>query len=66
MLSTRQLEIGRLLVKGKSAKEIAYSLGISIHTCNEHIRILYAKLGVGTRGECVARLVRLEEAETES
>ena len=49
--SRRQREIGRLIAGGRTTKEIAADLGISIHTVNYHRTQLRKRLGVSDRGE---------------
>ena len=53
-LSAREREILRLLARGFAYKEMAEALGISIGTINTHIRRIYQKLHVSSRGEAVA------------
>ncbi|MFG2545675.1 response regulator transcription factor [Streptomyces sp. NPDC048594] len=48
-LSAREREIARLLAEGASNPGMAESLGISAHTVKDHIRGVYAKLGVDNR-----------------
>jgi DNA-binding CsgD family transcriptional regulator len=45
-----------LLARGLSTKEIAAELCISAHTVNDHIKVIFTKAGVSSRGELVARL----------
>lgn len=52
-LSGRETEILRLLAKGLSYAEIGGLLGISAHTVTQHIKKLYRKLSVHSRGEAV-------------
>lgn len=53
-LSSREREILRLLARGFAYKEMADALNISIGTINTHIRRIYQKLHVSSRGEAVA------------
>ena len=48
-LTTRELEVLRLLVRGLSNKEIAEHLVISRKTAGTHVEHIYAKLGVSNR-----------------
>jgi DNA-binding CsgD family transcriptional regulator len=48
-LTTRQLEVLRLLAAGKTNREIAAALVISEHTVARHLQDVYAKLGVSSR-----------------
>ena len=57
-LSPREREILDLLSEGASYKEIAGRLGLSIHTIRMHIRGIYRKLHVHSRGEVVAKYMR--------
>jgi DNA-binding NarL/FixJ family response regulator len=57
-LSPREREILELLSEGASYKEIAGNLALSIHTIRMHIRGIYRKLHVHSRGEVVAKYMR--------
>jgi DNA-binding NarL/FixJ family response regulator len=52
-LSARETEILQLLAKGMSFNEIGDILGISPHTVTAHIKKIYRKLAVHSRGEAV-------------
>lgn len=52
-LSSRELEIARLVEERKSNKAIARCLGISPRTVSTHLSNIYQKLGIGSRGELV-------------
>lgn len=52
-LSERETEILRLLAKGMSFNEIGNILAISPHTVTAHIKKIYRKLQVHSRGEAV-------------
>lgn len=52
-LSARETEILQLLAKGMSFNEIGDILGISPHTVTAHIKKIYRKLQVHSRGEAV-------------
>ncbi|MCK5059052.1 MAG: helix-turn-helix transcriptional regulator [Candidatus Aminicenantes bacterium] len=52
-ISRREQDILRLIMDGKSNKEIEDELYISIHTVKNHIYSLYQKLGVKTRYQLV-------------
>lgn len=55
-LSAREREILRLLARGFAYKEMADTLQISIGTINTHVRRIYQKLHVSSRGEAVAKV----------
>lgn len=57
-LSPREREMLVLIVEGLTAKEMADSLNISIHTIDTHTRHLFRKLGVHSRAAAVARALR--------
>jgi DNA-binding CsgD family transcriptional regulator len=50
-LSTRELEVGRLMLSGYSSKEIARKLGISVETIKVHRKHLYSKLSINSQHE---------------
>lgn len=56
-LSPREQEIARMIAKGYPNKMIAAVLDISAWTVCTHIRRVFAKLGVGSRAEMVAKLL---------
>ena len=55
-LTQRETEIVLWLCRGMSTKEIAAELFISAHTVRDHIKAIYDKAGVNSRGELVAGL----------
>jgi len=52
-LTPREHEVLRFLAKGFTNEEIGELLGISPHTVTTHVRHIYRKLEVGTRGQAV-------------
>jgi DNA-binding CsgD family transcriptional regulator len=58
-LTPRELEVLTLLAEGKSNKEIARSLGISVHTAKFHVGALIDKLDAVGRTDAVAQAARL-------
>jgi len=54
-LSEQELRILKFLVAGKSNKEIADELVISVGTAKWHVHNILQKLGVGNRSQAVAR-----------
>lgn len=54
-LTGREEEILREIIKGLPNKEIADRLSISAHTVSNHIRRIYEKMQVHSRGEAVAK-----------
>ena len=57
-LSEREREVLELMTQGLIKKEIADRLGLSFHTVNAHLRNIYTKLHVGTRGAAVAKALK--------
>jgi ATP/maltotriose-dependent transcriptional regulator MalT len=53
-LSSRELEVLRLLARGKTNREIAAVLVISEHTVARHVQNIYAKLRVASRAGATA------------
>ena len=52
-LTPREVELLELFAKGESYKEAARSLGISPLTVGNHVKSIYRKLAVHSRGEAV-------------
>ena len=55
-LTPRETEIVLRLCRGLPTKDIAADLYISAHTVRDHVKVIYDKAGVNSRGELVARL----------
>jgi DNA-binding CsgD family transcriptional regulator len=58
-LTRREVEVLRLLARGRSYGAIATQLGMSVHTVASHVRKLYLKLDVHTAAAAVMRAVEL-------
>ncbi len=58
-LSAREREMLHFLAAGRSNREIADTLSISLATVKSHLVRLYAKLEVGNRNEALSRAVAL-------
>ena len=58
-LTERELEVLRLLARGRQNKEIAGELWISERTVKFHVSGILAKLGVGNRTEAVSKAAQL-------
>ena len=53
LLSTRETDILRLVSKGLSCAEVGEHLSISSHTVVTHVKNIYRKLAVHSRGEAI-------------
>ncbi len=53
-LSDRELEVLRLIAAGRSNKEIAAALWLTLNTVKKHSSNIFSKLGAGSRTEAVA------------
>lgn len=58
VLSERELEIARLILRGYSSKAMAQRLGISPETIKAHRRHLYAKLDISSQPELFSLFIR--------
>jgi DNA-binding NarL/FixJ family response regulator len=63
-LTTRQLEVLRLVADGLSNREIADRIYISKKTVEHHVSAIYTKLGVGSRLEATRAATNLGAIET--
>jgi DNA-binding CsgD family transcriptional regulator len=55
-LSARELEVARAVARGLRTAEVAAQLHLSPHTVRDHLKALYEKVGVSSRGELVHKL----------
>ncbi|MGD9695433.1 MAG: response regulator transcription factor [Thermoleophilia bacterium] len=55
-LSRREQEVVQLIARGRSTREIASSLHLSLHTVRDHVKAIFEKVGVSSRGELVAKV----------
>lgn len=54
-LSDRERQILALVARGETNSGIAYELKLSAHTINNHLRLIFAKLGVNSRAAAASR-----------
>ena len=59
LLSTREQEVLELIARGFSYADIARLQSVSVHTVQTHIKNLYRKLAVRSRGEAVFEATQL-------
>jgi DNA-binding CsgD family transcriptional regulator len=55
-LTPREQQITQAVARGLSNPEIAANLHLSPHTVRDHLKTVFSKVGVGSRGELVAKL----------
>ena len=56
-LSPREMAVARLVVSGRSNREIASELVLSVHTVEYHLGNVYGKMGVRSRSGLVAAML---------
>ncbi|MBO0730996.1 MAG: response regulator transcription factor, partial [Acidimicrobiaceae bacterium] len=59
-LTSRELEVLRMLAAGRANKAIAQELVVSVDTVKTHVGHVLGKLGAANRTEAVARARQLE------
>ena len=55
-LTARERDVLGAIARGGSTAEIAAELFLSPHTVRDHVKAVFEKLGVSSRGELVARV----------
>jgi DNA-binding CsgD family transcriptional regulator len=55
-LTPREAELARHIVNGLSTQQIAERLYITPYTVKDHLKAMFRKVGIGTRGELVSQL----------
>ena len=65
LLTPRELEIFKLLIKNSTTIEIAQELGISEKTVRNHISNVIQKLGLKGRTQAIVELINLGELSIE-
>ncbi len=58
-LSAKELEVLRLLARGKTNREVAQALRISLSTVKAHVQRIISKLGVSDRTQAIVKAVEL-------
>lgn len=62
--TNREGQVIQLLVQGKSNKQIALALGVSVRAVEFHLSNIYSKLGVSSRTEAALKLSELRLRES--
>jgi DNA-binding CsgD family transcriptional regulator len=55
-LTRREGQVAQLALQGQTNKRVARDLRISEHTVEDHLKAIFAKVGVSSRGELTARI----------
>jgi DNA-binding CsgD family transcriptional regulator len=55
-LTPREQQVTQLIAQGAGTAEIAARLYLSAHTVRDHVKAIFEKVGVSSRGELVAKL----------
>ncbi len=55
-LTPRELEVTRMVARGMKTGEMAAQLFLSPHTVRDHIKAIFEKVGVSSRGELTATI----------
>jgi DNA-binding NarL/FixJ family response regulator len=55
-LTSRELDVTRAIARGLSTAEVGAALYLSPHTVRDHVKAIFEKVGVASRGELVHRV----------
>jgi DNA-binding CsgD family transcriptional regulator/tetratricopeptide (TPR) repeat protein len=57
-LTPREVQVARLVSQGRSTRQIASALGVSVRTTDHHIEAVFSKLGIRARWQLTPALLR--------
>ncbi len=60
-LSTRELQVARLVFEGLTRQQVATRLGLSTRTVRHHMEMIHLKLNVGDRVGLALRLIQIRD-----
>ena len=60
-LTAAETAVARLVAEGATNRQVAERLFLSPHTVSSHLRQVYAKLGIRSRGELAERLAKMQK-----
>ncbi len=63
-LTPRERQVMELLVTGKTSKEIAAAMNVSVRTVEGHRRMVFSKMGVSSAAHLVRTVLRSREPES--
>lgn len=55
-LTPKEVSVATLVTQGKTNREVAAELAISVHTVEYHLKHIYAKLGITSRSQLIVKL----------
>jgi DNA-binding NarL/FixJ family response regulator len=58
-LTSREMDVLRLLAQGRTYRQVAHELHVSAHTVQTHVKNVYAKLDVHSAREAIWRALQL-------
>ncbi|MFC0449283.1 helix-turn-helix transcriptional regulator, partial [Rhodococcus jostii] len=55
-LSPRECHLTALCIQGRSTREMAHAMSLSVYTIQDHMKSIFDKTGVRSRGELVGQI----------